>query len=263
MLNTTTATVTARRPQRSRLPTQDELPSEDNQNMETERHKKQMELLINSLQPWLDQHQLGYVNGNMFIYYSPKQVKHQDFKGPDVFVVLGVSNRERKSWVVWDEGKGPEVVIELLSDTTASYDKGDKKRIYQTQLKATEYFWFDPFNHKDWAGFRLSGGVYQTLKPIKGRLLSQSLGLALIKWPGIYKNVQATWLRWATWDGELLLLPEEAEAQRAAAETQRADAEAQRAATEAQRADLAEHRANAAAAEIVRLNLLLAQLQAK
>ncbi len=277
MLNTTTATVTARRPQRSRLPTQDELPSEDNQNMETERHKKQMELLINSLQPWLDQHQLGYVNGNMFVYYSPKQVKHQDFKGPDVFVVLGVSNRERKSWVVWDEGKGPEVVIELLSDTTASYDKGDKKRIYQTQLKATEYFWFDPFNHKDWAGFRLSGGVYQTLKPIKGRLLSQSLGLALIKWPGIYKNVQATWLRWATWDGELLLLPEEAEAQRAAAETQRADAEAQRAAvetqradieaqraaTEAQRADLAEHRANAAAAEIVRLNLLLAQLQAK
>jgi len=256
MLNTTTATVTTKRPPRPRLPTQDELPSEDNQNMETERHKKQMDLLIDSLQPWLDQHQLGYVSGNMFVYYSPQQVKYQDFKGPDVFVVLGVSNQERKSWVVWDEGKGPEVVIELLSDTTASYDKGDKKQIYQTQLKATEYFWFDPFNPKDWAGFRLNGGVYQTLKPVKGRLLSQALGLALIKWPGRYKNVQATWLRWATLAGELLLLPEEAAAQRAKVETQRAD-------TEAQRADLAEHRAATAAAEIVRLNSLLAQLQAK
>jgi Uma2 family endonuclease len=37
------------------------------------------------------------------------------------------SNQVRKSWVVWQEGKVPNIVIELLSDTTANHDKSDKK----------------------------------------------------------------------------------------------------------------------------------------
>ena len=109
------------------LPTQDDLPSDDGVPMETERHKKQMDLLIYPLAPWLDQK--GYVGGNMFVYYSIKQVRYQDFKGPDVFVVLDVPNRERKSWVVWEEGKTPDIVIELLSESTAEYDRNGKKRV--------------------------------------------------------------------------------------------------------------------------------------
>jgi len=104
---------------------QNELPSCDGIPMETERHKLQMDLLINSLKPWLGER--GYVGGNMFVYFSPNQVKDEDFKGPDVFVVLGCSNHERKSWVVWEEKKSPNVVIELLSKTTA---KTDKNRTY-------------------------------------------------------------------------------------------------------------------------------------
>ena len=99
--------------------------------METERHRLQMELLINSLKPWLEQREDGYVGGNMFVYFSLAQVRHQDFKGPDFFAVLGVPKGERKSWVVWEEGKGPDVVIELLSNSTAELDKTDKKQVYQ------------------------------------------------------------------------------------------------------------------------------------
>lgn len=48
------------------LPTQDDLPSDDGVPMETERHKKQMDLLIYSLEPWLNTHpQGGYVGGNI------------------------------------------------------------------------------------------------------------------------------------------------------------------------------------------------------
>jgi Uma2 family endonuclease len=214
--------------------------------METERHKKQMDLLIYSLQPWLSQQPAGgYVGGNMFVYYSPDQVRNEDYKGPDVFVVLGVPTVERLSWVVWDEGKGPDVVIELLSDSTATNDKTDKKTIYQDQLQVPEYFWYDPFNSKDLAGFRLTNGVYRKMKPQHGRLLSQRLGLSLVRWRGIYQGVSATWLRWATPTGELLLLSEEAEKQRADAE-----AEARR---------QAEQRAQAAEAEIARLTALLKQ----
>jgi Uma2 family endonuclease len=269
------------------LPTQDELPSDDGVPMETERHKKQMDLLIYTLEPRLRQQGSGYVNGNLFIYYSSQQKRHQDFKGPDVFVVLGVPTKERKSWVVWEEGKTPDVVIELLSESTAKFDKTDKKTLYQDRLKVAEYFWFDPFNPNDWAGFKLSGGYYEPLPVENERLVSQRLELALVRWPGIYQGIETIWLRWATLAGELLLLPEEAQTQRAELEAQRtkvaeqraevaeqqAQAEAQRAQTEAQRAqaaeqlaqmaiqraDLERQRAETAEAEMARLKALLAE----
>ena len=132
-----------------RLPTQDELPSEDGIPMETQRHKLQMDLLIYPLIPWLKNREDGYVGGNMFVYFSSAQVKNQDFRGPDVFVVLGVPKGERKSWVVWEEGKAPDVVIELLSEKTALEDKTTKKQIYQERLRIPEYFWI-PLTQKSW-----------------------------------------------------------------------------------------------------------------
>lgn len=245
-------------------PTQDELPCDDGVPMETERHRLQMDLLINTLNPWLAQRQSGYVGGNMFVYFSLAQVRNQDFKGPDVFVVLDVPRGERKSWVVWQEGKGPDVVIELLSESTAEIDKTRKKQTYQNQLKVAEYFWYDPFNPDDWAGFSLHGNHYQALAlDNQKRLISPSLGLALVRWSGVYAGVEAVWLRWATLEGELLPTQEEslrAETQRAQTEAKRAQAEAKRAQVEAERAQAeaharheAEQRAMAAEAELARL----------
>ena len=206
---------------------QNELPSCDGIPMDTERHRKQMELLINSLEPWLGDR--GYVGGNMFVYYSPNQVKNEDFKGPDVFVALGCSNHERKSWIVWEEGKAPDIAIELLSKTTAKFDKEKKKPIYQNQLGVQEYYWFDPNNPNDFKGFELQNKIYQELPFKTDGFISQTLGLKLIRWHGVYKNTKIVWLRWATLSGELLLLPEELEAKRAEQEKQRAQAEAKRA----------------------------------
>ncbi len=175
----------------AKLPTQDDLPDGDGVPMETERHKKQMDLLVDSLEPWLGER--GYVGGNMFVYFSPNQLKNEEFKGPDVFVTLGLSNKERKSWVVWEEGKSPDVVIELLSKSTAKKDKTLKKDVYQNQLKVAEYFWFDPFHPDDFQGFKLSGGVYKELPFLNDCFISQKLGLKLIRWRDIYKNVETTY----------------------------------------------------------------------
>ncbi len=205
-------------------PTQAELPCDDGIPMETQRHKVQIDLLIDALLPWLAKRSDGYVGGNMFVYFSLAQVRNQDFRGPDFFAVLGVPKGERKSWVVWEEGLAPDVVIELLSDSTAELDKNQKKLIYQNQLRVPEYFWFDPFNPDDWAGFFLQHGVYQPLAPnAQNQLVSQSLGLALQCWQGSYKGINATWLRWATLEGELLLTPEEQERLRAEQERLRAE----------------------------------------
>ncbi len=219
--------------------------------METERHRLQMELLIHTLKPWLDKTGEGYVGGNMFVYFSLQQVRNQDFRGPDFFAVLGVPRKERKSWVVWEEGKTPDVVIELLSETTAEHDKTAKKTIYQNQLRVPEYFWFDPFNPDDWAGFELWHGAYQPLsKDPRGRLPSTCLGLALVQWRGTYAGVKTVWLRWATVDGELLLTEAETASRYAQAEKLRAEQEKLRAEQEKLRANQEQQRAEKLAAKL-------------
>jgi Uma2 family endonuclease len=210
-------------------PTEDELPFDDGVPMETQRHKFQMDLLLDALYPWFEAREDGYANGNMFVYYSLDQVKNRDFRGPDFFAALGVSKRERKSWVCWIEGKTPDVVIELLSESTCETDKGVKKQIYQNQLHVPEYFWYDPFNPNDWAGFQLQGSVYQPISiNAQGLMICQMLDLALVRWQGSYRGVEATWLRWASQDG--VLLPTEAElAEQAQQQVEQAQQQAEQA----------------------------------
>jgi Uma2 family endonuclease len=222
-------------------PTQDNLLYDDDEPMETYRHKLQMDLLVDPLNQWLVlEHQRGFVGGNMFVYFSPSQVRNQDYKGPDVFAVVDVPVKERKSWVVWEEGKAPDVVIELLSPSTAQTDKTAKKLIYQNQLRVPEYVWYDPFNPNDFAGFGLNQSHYVPI-PLdqEGRLSSQSLGLLLVRWTGRFKEVDAVWLRWAKPDGTLLPTDRDSREQ---AETQ-ADQERERAHQERERANQEQERA--------------------
>ncbi len=186
-------------------PTQADLPYDDGAPMESQRHQLQMELLLDGLRLWLEGQEDGFVGGNMFVYYSLAQVRNRDFKGPDVFVALGVPKGERRSWVCWEEDKTPDVVIELLSESTIAADKGEKKRIYQDRMHVPEYFWYDPFNPADWEGFQLVRGTYQPIAAdSQGRRMSELLGLSLVPVASTYKGVEATWLRWATVEGGLL-----------------------------------------------------------
>ncbi len=186
-------------------PTQYDLPCSDGNKMETYRHKLQMDLLIETLQPWVRARSDGFVSGDMFVYYSLEQVKNKDFKGPDFFAVHGVPKGERLSWVCWEEGKSPDVVIELLSPSTARYDKTEKKDIYQNAMKVGEYYWYNPFDSNEFKGFQIQNGRYQEIQPdAQGNLPSHELGLQLVRWEGEYYDVAATWLRWAYPDGTLI-----------------------------------------------------------
>jgi hypothetical protein len=72
-------------------------------------------------------------------------------------------------------------------------------------MRVSEYFWYNPFNSEDFAGFSLNNGVYQPLVfNEQGWLISRSLELALIRWSGTYRGVTAVWLRWATLEGQIL-----------------------------------------------------------
>ncbi len=45
------------------------------------------------------------------------------------------------------------------TETTADFDKGEKKLIYQNQARVPEYFWYD-FESGEFAGFALREGEY-------------------------------------------------------------------------------------------------------
>jgi Uma2 family endonuclease len=190
-----------------------------------------MTLLIESLSlAWADRTDF-YVGGATWVYFSELQAKKNDFRGPDVFVVLDTVRKERRAWVVWEEdGKTPNVVIELLSDTTEHVDRGEKMRIYEKVLKVGEYFLFDPVGGT-LDGYELDAVAceYRHKTPAAdGRIPCGQLGLWLGKVPGRYLGVEAPWLRWSDAEGHVLPNADEL-ARRAEAEARRAEAEARRA----------------------------------
>ena len=211
------------------LPTEDDLPYDDGEPMETSRHREQMDVLIRSLQAYWSERRNYYVGGNMFLHYDPQSRKK--FRGPDFFLVLDVEDRERKNWVVWQEGmRFLDVIIELLSDSTREVDKVEKKTLYERVFHMGEYYLYDPFS-QEFVGYHLQGPHphYEEIKPDEtGKIYSPTVGLYLI--------VRNEWLRWMTKEGVVLPSPMELAEQ----ERQRAEQERQRAEQERHRAERAE-----------------------
>lgn len=234
-----------------------DLPCDDGEPMDTPRHRQQMNLLISSLElAWRDRTDF-FVGGNMFVYFSLAQTRKNDFRGPDVFVVLDTDRRERLSWVVWEEdGKTPDVVIELTSPITEVVDRGMKMGIYARQLGVSRYYVFDPFSGRldGWALDNTPGWHYEPIAPLaSGDIPCEPLGLRLGVRPGVHDGVEAPWLRWIDADGRVLPSEREAaerDARRAEAERQRAEAESSRAEAESRRAEAERSRADTLAAEL-------------
>lgn len=81
---------------------------------------------------------------------------------------------------MWEEdGKYPNLIIELLSTSTADVDRTLKKNLYQDRFHTPEYFWFSP-DTLEFAGFHMVGSEYQEITPnTNGWRWSQELGLYL------------------------------------------------------------------------------------
>lgn len=191
-----------------------ELIFDDGEPLETNRHRIAMNALIRSLPSAIADRDDYFVGGNMFIYYSSAQVRNKDFRGPDFFVVLGVDGRtDRQGWVVWEEnGRYPDVMVELMSPSTAETDTGVKKEIYEQIFRTPDYYVFDPFNPNSLQGWHLDAN--QRYQPLvaneQGWLWCQRLGLWLGTWSGTIDRVEAVWLRFYDEAGNLVPLPEEA-----------------------------------------------------
>jgi len=230
-----------------------DLPYDDGEPLESNWHRLQINLLGDALHQHWSERTDFFAGGNMFVYYSLEQARTRDYKGPDFFVVLGVDGtRARHSWIVWqEEGRYPDVIVELLSPTTMSQDLGPKKDLYERVFKTAEYFCVNP---DDWSlqGWHLENRHYGALPPDdRGWLWSATLQLWLGIQEGHFQGTTTNWLRFFTPAGMLVPTAEEAaetaytraEAEWARAETERARAEAEHARVETLEAENARLRA--------------------
>ena len=191
---------------------------------------------------------------------------------PDMLLSLGVqrpddfSQRQNRSYFVWEIGKKPEVCIEIVSNTEGdelalskrSQQKGKsrtKKDLY-AQIGIPYYVVFDPLRQIQGKA-EMQGALLRvwTISPVGyTELTSESgiiavgqsvwlegVGLGLTLWEGQFEE-EATrlWLRWCDRQGQVILSGAEraeAESQRAEAESQGREVERLRAEAESQRAD--------------------------
>src|SRR5271166_2884230 len=119
------------------------------------------------------------VLANMFLYYEegdPRKVVC-----PDVFVTLNVpSNTTRRTFKVWQEGKGPDLVIEITSKKTRKEDLHKKFGLCRDVLRVREYFLYDPLEEylePSLQGFRLIEERYDPIPWEGAGLFSEVLGL--------------------------------------------------------------------------------------
>lgn len=202
-----------------------DLPYDDGVPLESNWHRVSINVLVESYQQYRHPQNNFYAGGNMFVYYSSQQAMNRDFRGPDFFVTLNVDGSyDRKSWIVWEEeGRYPNVIVELMSASTAEVDKNAKKALYAHTFGTQNYFYYDPESF-ELAGFHLVEGNYVDLLPNeRGHLWCEALGLWIGLWKGEIQAQTHQWLRFYDPDGNLVLIGKEAETQRAEAERIRAE----------------------------------------
>jgi Uma2 family endonuclease len=175
-------------------------PTRDGRPMgETELHRKKMVDLIDALEDHFALDPNVYVSGNLLVFYE--RGNRRKHVSPDVFVVRGVPKLPiRDNYLIWREGKAPEVVIEITSKSTRREDERKKSTLYRDVIKVPEYFLFDPtedYLKPPFQGFRLELGEYVPIMPVAGRLPSEVLGLHLER-SGVdlrlYDPAQGRWL---------------------------------------------------------------------
>ena len=204
-----------------------------------------------------------YVSGDLLVYYRMNDNTVR--LAPDVFVVFGIDDHLRSSYIIWrEEGKTPDFVLEIASPGTYVRDMTEKRALYAA-FGVTEYWRFDPTDQlftPALVGERLAeDGEYEPIEIGMGddgmlRGYSEVLGLDVCQRPDgdlrMYDPETQTWLSYLA---EEVAARQAAEAARDEAETARDEAEAARNEAEAAR-DEAETRANILEEQLRRHGLL-------
>ena len=81
-----------------------------------------------------------FADADLGLYFE--QGNRSALVAPDVLVAFGVEGGSRMSYKIWEEGKPPDLVVEVLSHRTWRKDLRDKPGLYEA-LGIAEYWSFD------------------------------------------------------------------------------------------------------------------------
>lgn len=242
----------------SYVPTDVLYPAEDGKPMAaSDLHRHQLFWTLEALEAHFSHNPSVYVSGDIMMYYV--QGMPNKSISPDVLVSFGIGMKARRTYLVWEEGKVPDFVMEFSSKNTYQNDLTDKMDIYAS-LKIQNYFLYDAedmYLPTQLMGFELVDGIYVEVQPDEsGGIHASSLGLDFrIRDDkiGVYDPVADDWVQTRAEAAEARAEQEAAARQ---AETTRAEAAEARATQEANARQKAE-------AENAQLREQLARLQAR
>ena len=127
---------------------------------------------------------------------------------PDVMVSLDVTlpdelmEKSHRSYFIWEYGKPPEVVIEIVSNKKGG-EAGIKMARY-ARMGVQYYVIFDPAGLLSLSPLRTHVLSNHQYIPLKQHWLAD-VGLGFQLWYGSYEGTQETlWLRWIDEEGQLL-----------------------------------------------------------
>jgi Uma2 family endonuclease len=127
---------------------------------------------------------------------------------PDMLLSLDIEPfdprlREKRSYFLWEFGKPPDVVVEIVSNTKG-HELDDKLRHYAL-LDVSYYVVFDPY-------YCLMEDTLRVYERGFGRRYRRrddynlpDVGLGLTLWEGVYEGEQGPWIRWLDSQGNLIL----------------------------------------------------------
>lgn len=127
---------------------------------ETDLQRSVMTYAIEALKIHFREREDVYISGDLFIYYE--EGNRAAAVAPDIFVVFGVANRMRRTYLLWREGKAPDFVMEVTSVSTREEDQGPEREFY-ARLGIPEYWQYDPTGdvlEPPLQGYALSDGRY-------------------------------------------------------------------------------------------------------
>lgn len=243
-------------------PKVDDLVTEDDTPMDNMFSEKQQRLLTESLYTSWKPPRTFLVTANVGLLFTPSEPPWV----PDVLLSLDsvapsdFRPKESRSYFVWEYGKPPSLVVEIVSNKVGGEDS--EKLAGYCRLGIAYYTIYDPFallSDQVLRVYSLVGANYELMKcDSEGRYVFPGLDLGVCCWQGSYEGCDTTWLRWLDLSGNLVPTGAESlelEKQRADSESQRADSEKQRADSEKQRADAERQRAEKLAEKLRELGL--------
>ena len=101
----------------------------------------QARAIVNAVSDLEEAHPRALVAPDILVY--PEKGNSDNKIGPDVLVAFGIGTEERSVYLVWQEGKPPDWVLEVASPSTQAKDRKEKRYRYAA-MGVPEYWLFDP-----------------------------------------------------------------------------------------------------------------------